>query len=389
MKNKTMKLMRSEDILTRPISDIIEPDWDIRNSHEDEAGIVALANSIKKDGFINPITCIKFGKKYKIIAGRRRFKAAKMIGLKEIPIYVKNDIDAEVDSRRVALIENCHRKDMVGSERAHGFFEVYKMAGYTKEQVIKGVKSIDNWFNDNNKNKTDWDLFTHKSFMGDKNPRASQLLYDKQFVEICKDIGFAPKYQYQLMQLVVQLKPEVLKDAENQGLAIDHQILLTTRPLRDHPIIQKELIHEIKNDLPRKSVHSRVKQVAKDLETGYLKLEGNHYVKGDSKNREIVKGGDKVLEPIQVAHMDITKSINEFLFRVTNRSITHGEFEYSKKIIDNTKDYRLSVIKVADKRTLQNFEKDLMLVADVVLEVLELIKQESDSRDMKKDMEMK
>ena len=376
-----MKLMRSEDIMTIPISQIIEPDWDIRNTQEDENGLIALANSIKKDGFINPVTCIKAGKnKYKLIAGRRRLKAARMIGLKEIPIYVKDDMDAELDHKRVALIENCHRKDMVGSERAHGFFEVYKMAGYTKQVVISGVKAIDNWFSNRKGSERDWDEL-RKTFT-----LSSKMIPDKRFIEICKDVGFAPKYQYQLMQLVTQIQPEVLRYAEKNDIPIDHQILLTTRPLRDHPIIQKELIQEIANDLPRKNVSVRVKQVAKDLETGYLKLEGDQYVKGDSKHREIVKGGDKVLEPIQVAHMDITKSVNQFLFRMTNRSLTHGEFDYSKNIIQNTKDYRLSVIKVANKRLLTSFEHDFILVSDVALEMLELIQQEFDSRDMKKEM---
>ena len=387
--------MRSEDIMTVPISTILEPDWDIRNSAEDENGLVALANSIKKDGFINPITCIKVGKnKYKLIAGRRRLKAAKMIGLKEIPIYVKDDMNAALDHKRVALIENCHRKDMVGSERAHGFFEVYKMAGYTKQQVIQGVKSIDNWFSHYTNHKVDWDKYMHNNLVhinneDDQGRRESPLRHDPKFIEICKDIGFAPKYQYQLMQLVTQIQPEVLKFAEKNDIPIDHQILLTTRPLRDHPIIQKELIQEIVNDLPRKNVPVRVKQVAKDLETGYLKLgENGQYVKGDEKHREIVKGGDKVLEPIQLAHMDITKSVNEFLFRITNRSLTKGEFDYNKDIIKNTKDYRLKVIKVANKRLLTSFENYFILVSDVALEMLELIQQEFESRDMKKDMEM-
>ena len=269
---------------------------------------------------------------------------------------------------------------MVGSERAHGFFEVYKMAGYTKQVVISGVKAIDNWFSNRKGSERDWDEL-RKTFT-----LSSKMIPDKRFIEICKDVGFAPKYQYQLMQLVTQIQPEVLRYAEKNDIPIDHQILLTTRPLRDHPIIQKELIQEIANDLPRKNVSVRVKQVAKDLETGYLKLEGDQYVKGDSKHREIVKGGDKVLEPIQVAHMDITKSVNQFLFRMTNRSLTHGEFDYSKNIIQNTKDYRLSVIKVANKRLLTSFEHDFILVSDVALEMLELIQQEFDSRDMKKEM---
>ncbi|HEX6645727.1 MAG TPA: hypothetical protein VF047_00955 [Nitrososphaeraceae archaeon] len=72
---------------------------------------------------------------------------------------------------------------------------------------------------DHNKNKVDWEQYNtfHKTFMesGSKGrPRISELRYDQKFVEICKDIGFAPKYQYQLMQLVTQIQPEILKLAE-------------------------------------------------------------------------------------------------------------------------------------------------------------------------------
>ena len=86
------------------------------------------------------------------------------------------------------------------------------------------------------------------------------MIPDERFIEIGKDIGFAPKYQYQLMQLITQIQPEVLKYAEKAKLPVDHQMLLTTRLLRHHPIIQKELIQEITNDLPRKNVSGRVKR---------------------------------------------------------------------------------------------------------------------------------
>lgn len=65
------------------------------------------------------------------------------------------------------------------------------------EQTIRGVKSIDNWFSDHTNNKTEWDEFSHKSFMGKRDPRTSPLRYDEQFIQICKDIGYSPKYQYQ------------------------------------------------------------------------------------------------------------------------------------------------------------------------------------------------
>ena len=279
VRQKAMKLMRSEDIVRVQIDNVTAADWDIRNSPEDEAGIIALANSIKKDGFINPLTCIKSGNKFVVIAGRRRLKAAKLIHLKEVPVYLRDDIDEAVALRRVALIENCHRKGMIHSERAHGFFEVYKQAGYTKEQTIGGVKSIDNWFDHNRNVENGWDYLRYKIVIP-QDVRANPLLYDKQFVEICQDIGFAPKYQYQLMQLIVQLKEEVVKLAEQKGLAINQQIMLTNAALRDHPKIQKELINEIANDLPKKRVKERIQQVSHDLATGYIKqLPSGDYVK--------------------------------------------------------------------------------------------------------------
>jgi hypothetical protein len=80
------------------------------------------------------------------------------------------------------------------------------MAGYTKDQTIKGVKSIDNWFSNNTTHKVDWDSFIHNNVMYKDQVRqreeTSPLRYDPKFIEICKDIGFVPKYQYQLMQLV-------------------------------------------------------------------------------------------------------------------------------------------------------------------------------------------
>lgn len=189
-----------------------------------------------------------------------------------------------------------------------------------------------------------------------------------------------------------QLPKPVLRLAESIELSPTKLELIAKQSkktiLKEHPQIQKQLVEAIAPLTIDQSRHT-IFQKVRDLETGYLKLNDNgQYVKGDSKHREIVKGGDKVLEPIQVAHMDITKSINEFLFRMTDRSITHGEFEYNRNIIKNTKDYRLSVIKVADKRTLTSFEDYFILVSDIALEMLELIQQEFDSRDMKKDMEV-
>jgi hypothetical protein len=101
------------------------------------------------------------------------------------------------------------------------------MAGYTKEQTIKGVKSIDNWFA-HNPRKTWTDLLSPENFSGLPKTgfKANELRYDPKFVEIYKDIGFAPKYQYQLMQLIVHLKPEVLKYAEKAAENLNYMVSL-------------------------------------------------------------------------------------------------------------------------------------------------------------------
>ena len=71
------------------------------------------------------------------------------------------------------------------------------------QQAIQGVKSIDNWFGaENHKGKT-WKDFEQevRNFFPNSNKdyRTSPLRFDPKFVEICRDVGYSPKYQYQLL----------------------------------------------------------------------------------------------------------------------------------------------------------------------------------------------
>ena len=70
------------------------------------------------------------------------------------------------------------------------------MAGYTKQVVISGVKAIDNWFSNRKGAERDWNEL-RKTFT-----LSSEMIPDERFIEICKDIGFAPKYQYQLLLII-------------------------------------------------------------------------------------------------------------------------------------------------------------------------------------------
>lgn len=94
-----------------------------------------LAESIKKYGVINPITVRKLGDKYEIIAGERRFKASKSIGLEEIPAFVIEADDKA--SAELALIENIQRKDLSPIEEGLSYDKILKISEITQEELSK------------------------------------------------------------------------------------------------------------------------------------------------------------------------------------------------------------------------------------------------------------
>lgn len=384
-----MKIMQGSDVLVISINKILTPDWDVRLREENESGLKALANSIKVDGFINPITCIREGDKYKIIAGRRRFKAAKLIGLTEVPIYVKDDITSEdMSAKRVALIENVIREDMADSERAYAFYEIFKMAGYTKKQVLKGVKSIDNWFAknpDKNWNNLQEEIISSSFPKSDK--PTNPLRYDIQFIETCRDIPLSPKYQYQLMEILEYLTSSVLKLAEKVGLSTAQKIDLTMQPLRDHPKIQKELIHEIEHDIPKDLIHERIKEVSGQLADGTLKaLSSGEYVRVSGEDEEIIKEGNKILEPIQIQNTRLRKAAKQMIFRLTGRALTHGEYSLDRETIDGTINYRWELVKSSDTNSLSVLQEILTSVHETNVELLNMIHEEMLTREKQQEL---
>ena len=98
----------------------------------DEKELNQLANSISRYGVIQPIVVRNLGSKYEIIAGERRYKAARLAGLKKIPAIV-NDADDE-KSAEIALLENLQRKDLSPIEEAKAYRKLIDK-GFTQEQL--------------------------------------------------------------------------------------------------------------------------------------------------------------------------------------------------------------------------------------------------------------
>ena len=115
----------------------IEPNPRQPRQDFDRAALEELAQSIRENGVITPITLRKTGDTYQIIAGERRWRASRMAGLHEIPAVVL-DVD-ENTAYALALIENLQREDLNPMEEAEGYRRLTQELGLTQEQAARRV----------------------------------------------------------------------------------------------------------------------------------------------------------------------------------------------------------------------------------------------------------
>lgn len=99
----------------------------------DENAIQELCDSIKEHGILQPIILRKTGTSYEIIVGERRFRAAKMAGLKVVPAVVRSLTDQE--SMELAILENLQREDLTPIEEAEAYQKLIDTLSLTQEQL--------------------------------------------------------------------------------------------------------------------------------------------------------------------------------------------------------------------------------------------------------------
>ena len=100
-----------------------------------EDGLRELANNITQNGILQPIIARKIDNKYEIVAGERRWRAAKLAGLSSVPIIVKNFDDQK--TLLVAITENLQREDLNVLELAEGYNVLAKTYSLTHEQIAE------------------------------------------------------------------------------------------------------------------------------------------------------------------------------------------------------------------------------------------------------------
>ncbi len=124
-------------VLNLPIDKLI-PNPDQPRKQFDEAALNELADSVKEHGILQPILVEECEPgKYMIIAGERRYRAAQIAGLKEVPVLVK-DFNL-MQKLEVALIENVQRENLNSIEEARAYHYLISKSGLTQDEVAKKV----------------------------------------------------------------------------------------------------------------------------------------------------------------------------------------------------------------------------------------------------------
>lgn len=121
-----------EKIQQIKIDKIEASDNNPRKNFDDET-INSLSKSIKLYGILQPLVLIKNGEKYKIVAGERRYRAAKIAGLETVPAIIRELNDKDKDM--ISMIENIQREDLNPYEEAQAYENIMKIHNLTQEEL--------------------------------------------------------------------------------------------------------------------------------------------------------------------------------------------------------------------------------------------------------------
>ena len=123
-------------IITVPV-DMVQPSRYQPRLKFDEEALQELADSIKENGLIQPITVRQINDHYEIIAGERRYRATRIAGFNEIKCYVLSP--SEDQAAQMALVENVQRENLSAIEEAKSYLQIMRQASMTQEQVAQKI----------------------------------------------------------------------------------------------------------------------------------------------------------------------------------------------------------------------------------------------------------
>ena len=197
----------------------VEPNKSQPRKNFNEDSLQELADSIKEHGIIEPLIVQDRGKYYEIIAGERRWRAANLAGLTEVPVIIKNLTNLEI--MEIALIENIQREDLNPIEEALAYKHLMDESNYTQDALAQRV----------GKNRT---TITNAMRLLKLCPDVQQMLIDEML-----SAGHArallsvenPELQYTLAQRVFDEKMSV-RDIEKEDKNLDKKPKPDKKPVQ-------------------------------------------------------------------------------------------------------------------------------------------------------------
>lgn len=215
----------------------IEPNREQPRRYFEEDALQELADSIKQYGVIQPLILQKKGKSYYIVAGERRWRAAKLAGLKKIPALIKDYTDQEV--LEVALIENIQREDLNPIEEALAYQNLIKEYGLTQDQLAEKL----------GKSRA---AITNCSRLLKLNPKVQQMLIDGM---VSEGHGRAllqitdPDTQYEIAQRIFDQKLSV------------REVEKIAKKLQSGDKPKKEDTETSKDDVVYRDIEDRIREI--------------------------------------------------------------------------------------------------------------------------------
>ena len=132
-------LPQSGELLETVVRDIsideIDPNASQPRRDFDKEALEQLADSIREAGVLSPILVVENGMRYRIVAGERRYRAARLAGLETVPCIVRSMTNEQ--QMEAALIENLQRQDLNPIEEAAAIRSLMQECGYTQEQAAR------------------------------------------------------------------------------------------------------------------------------------------------------------------------------------------------------------------------------------------------------------
>lgn len=132
--DSTLLVEENERVQKLTIGQLV-PNPDQPRQHFDEEALGELAASIKQYGIVQPLVASPDGDKYRIIAGERRWRAAQLAGLKQVPVLVRTS--RELEQLEIALIENVQRVDLSPLEQALSIERLHQQFNTSYEAIAK------------------------------------------------------------------------------------------------------------------------------------------------------------------------------------------------------------------------------------------------------------